>query len=197
MQNHLKVTKVTERPNHTRGWGGRESTMKKTVTVALILALFLLLVGVAIVAAPRPPARVCLQWEGSNVVMPLVIKKAGRALLLQDGRLNFYAIHGEMQDGVFSVPFEGTGYVSGTTFRFGLEGKYLNTAGPPPVIGVLYMEGTWDLETATGVLYSWEFQSDGDSFPVVSVVLSEIPCSDIVIPFAAGSAGSFAESLHQ
>jgi len=105
----------------------KEKPMKKIVSTMLVSVVSLTLAGLAMAAAPKPPASICLDL-GVGAVYCLAMKSSS-AVKMSDGTQKFYNIQGAIVSGA-TWPIVGSGYIEGTVFHFSVNGAYNNSGTP-------------------------------------------------------------------
>jgi hypothetical protein len=162
--------------------------MKKIFLAVLVFALSLSLAGVAMAAAPKPPANICLGWSGLTGV--LYIKASGNTTS-SVGKVKFYTIVGEITNsGSYSAPATGTGHMKGNVFHIGITGfnKYVDGR-----VWLYILEGFWDVVNKTGTGSLQGIVRDNatgnavveDDQPTLTLVLQD--CSTSVIVYSEDS----------
>jgi hypothetical protein len=162
--------------------------MKRTFLILMALVLSLALASTALAASTtNPPKTLCFACNGTFLKLSLVTKTAG-TVQTTDGKVKFYALHGEASGNNGSFPLSGTGHVQGGIFHFSVSGSMKYT---DDVLYNLLLEGKWDLATGTGTYMFYSVQSDGTS-STFSGTLGAIDCgTNITIPYSAEGEGPF------
>lgn len=154
--------------------------MKKILSTILAIVVSLSLAGVAMAAAPKPPASICLDTS-SLVIFSLATKATGN-IKMEDGAQKFYSIQGAYLAPSVYFPVVGSGYMEGNIFHFTLTGTY-NVSGTPNWIQA---EGFWNVTAHTGAMYAYITASGNHTY-----TLSQVPCTDYDILFlGSGAEGS-------
>jgi hypothetical protein len=157
--------------------------MKRIISILTILFLVFCFSGIG-VAAPKPPAKICLSLQGSPMVMILVIKAMGK-VTTAGGPTQFYTVNGVMINPEstipppWNVPIIGTGHMyTGThenEFHFSVTGS--TALGAYNVVS-LDVEAYWNVSTHSGLLF---FRSSNgiEAF----YLLSAVDCGLQTLPF--------------
>ncbi len=133
--------------------------MKRTISILTILFLCFCFSGVGL-AAPRPPAKICLSLQGSPMVMILVIKAMGN-VRTADGPTQFYTVNGVIINPEsttvpppWNVPIIGTGHMytgaNEDEFHFSVTGS---TALSALDVVRVDLEGYWNVSSHSGFLF--------------------------------------------
>jgi len=150
--------------------------MKKILLTILVFVLSLLLANVAMPAAPKPPASICL-YDG-NTYYAFVVKSSG-SIKMFDGTRKFYSIQGAIMAGSSpNMPLVGSGYVEGNVFHFVFSTAY-NLSGTP-----YFGQGEvfWDLIAETGTAYVYISLSGNNTFS-----LTQVACTQLEIVYSGES----------
>ncbi|MGZ3880231.1 MAG: hypothetical protein ACXVBF_02780 [Flavisolibacter sp.] len=152
--------------------------MKKIVLTMLVFVVSLSLTGVAMAAAPKPPASFCLDTATGGVgtmgVLALVVKPSSTIKFL-DGTQKFYSIQGALIDPSIYGPLVGSGYMEGNIFHFTFSTTYFYSG----YTDFWQMEGFWDVIAHTGTLYG--YQSFGGASFSYTFSLTQVPCTNYQI----------------
>ena len=152
--------------------------LQQTYIVMGALCLILLCSSLAMAAAPKPPANICLN-NSSGSVFSIVVKPSS-TIKMSDGTQKFYSIQGAVIASV-NMPLVGAGYVEGTVFHFNFNGTY-NISGTPYFF---QMEGFWDLIAKTGTMYAYISATGNWVW-----TLSQVSCTDYDILYSQEAGGS-------
>jgi hypothetical protein len=149
--------------------------MKRIISILTILFLVFCFSGIG-VAAPKPPAKICLKLQGSPMVMILVIKAMGK-VTTADGPTQFYTVNGVVINPEsttvpppWNLPVIGTGHMytgaDENEFHFSVAGS---TALSAHNVVRLDLEVYWDVSNHSGLLF---FKSSNgiDAFYLLSAV---------------------------
>jgi len=164
--------------------------MKRTISILTILFLCFCFSGVGL-AAPKPPAKICLSLQGSPMVMILVIKAMGK-VTTADGPTQFYTVNGVVINPEstavpppWNVPVIGTGHMyTGTDeneFHFSVTGS---TALSALDVVRLDVEAYWNVSTHSGFLF---FRSSNGIEAVY--LLNLVDCDLQILPFERPTSG--------
>jgi hypothetical protein len=153
----------------------KERPMKKILSTVLVFVVSLSLAGVAMAAAPKPPAKICLNAGGGGI-FALVVKPSSNIKML-DGTQKFYSIQGAIiaPGNNPTMPLVGSGYMEGNVFHFTFNSTYdsLNTAY------FVQAEGFWDVIALGGTTYMYISASGNFTSP-----LSQVSCTDYDILYS-------------
>ncbi len=133
--------------------------MKRIISILTVLFLVFCFSEIG-VAAPKPPAKICLSLQGSPMVMILVIKAMGK-VTTADGATQFYTVNGVIINPEsttlpppWNVPVIGTGHMyTGTNeneFHFSVAGS---TAFSALNVVRADVEAYWNVSTHSGLLF--------------------------------------------
>jgi len=152
--------------------------MKKILSTILVFVVSLSLAGVAMAAAPKPPASLCLN-AGAGGVYALALKP-GKNIKMLDETEKFYSINGAIIVAGIALymPLVGSGYVEGNVFHFTFNSTY-NLSGTPYYVQA---EGFWDIIAMTGSAYVYISATGNHSYS-----LSQVSCTDQVIAYSQES----------
>lgn len=161
--------------------------MKKVILICGPFFVFGLL-GVNCLAAPKVPAKICLQPDNYFIDLAIVTKSAGSTMSLKDGNLKFSHVVGEMVFTVLgqSIPIKGSGHLSGEVFHFNANGNgwlevlnHWSTVEFEAKWNVLHDTGWWRL--------LWvQRSSTGDQVGLITYTgtnLHEISCTNVTVPY--------------
>jgi hypothetical protein len=152
--------------------------MKKIVLTMLVFVVSLSLAGVAMAAAPKPPANICLN-AGAGGVYALVVKPSSTIKFL-DGTQKFYSIQGAIIASV-NMPVVGAGYMEANVFHFTFNATY-DLSGTPYFVQV---EGFWDVVALTGTAYQY-ISATGNH----TDSLTKVDCTSYDIVYSQENGGS-------
>lgn len=158
--------------------------MKRIISILTILFLVFCFSGIG-VAAPKPPAKICLRLQGSPMVMILVIKAMGK-VTTADGPTQFYTVNGVVMNPEsitlpppWNLTVIGTGHMyTGThenEFHFSVAGS---TALSAPNVVRLDLEAYWNVSNHSGLLF---FKSSNGIEAVY--LLGVVDCDLQTLPF--------------
>lgn len=160
--------------------------MKRVIIPAAFLVMGI--IAGTCLAAPKAPAKICLQPDDRYIEMAIVTKSAGGAMSLENGTFKFSHVVGEM---VFptigwSMPIKGSGHMNGDVFHFFVTGgDYLETL---TLWTTVEFEGKWNVSTRTGWwrLFLLHRNSTGEQVGYdvwTGTNLHDISCSAVSIPY--------------
>jgi hypothetical protein len=158
--------------------------MKRTISILTILFLCFCFSGVGL-AAPKPPAKMCLSLQGSPLVMILVIKAMGN-VRTADGTTQFYTVNGVIINPEsttvpppWNAPIIGTGhmYTGANENEFHFSGTGSTALSPLDVVRV-DAEVYWNVSSYSGSLF---FKSSNGIEGVY--LLNLVGCDPQILPF--------------
>ena len=164
--------------------------MRRAVSIFTVLFLCFSFSAVGL-AAPKPPAKMCLGLQGSPMVMIVVTKSMG-TVRIADGNTQFYSVNGVIinPEGTavpppWNAPITGTGHMytgdNQNEFHFSITGS---TAFGPLDLVRLDAEGYWNVSSYSGSLF---FKSSNGIEGVY--LLNLVGCDPQSLPFDNPTSG--------
>ncbi len=155
--------------------------MKRILLITLVLTLLFLVLGEAM-AAPRPPAKLCLDMNPDLNSFLVIVTKSVTSVTMADGATPFYSVNGVIfaSPGVqqWNAALAGTGHMykgaDANWFHFSASGFVVSPYG----FDIVSVEVFWDVAESTGTLHYW---SPGTAFKS-TITPHLMSCGTIEIP---------------